>query len=306
MIWSCCHTLQKLIDICYEHSCKWRYKYNPIQCSVVIFNEPKRSYNIQHRYWKLGSYSISETEDYTHLGINSNIYSNQLSSIESSSRKLRSTLMSLVNVGICKNGLNPVTSYKIYKCIVMHRALYGCEIWQILNNNLKSMVEKSHRFCLKFIQCIPKYTRTDICVAENICFQIEQRKLFFWDNCVSCLLYMFQDLYFFIELLYFIMINVIPPLWILYLQLLDFLDLDFFGNTHLYLLDCMQTGLFPYKHQWKTLVRNVITVKAKSEWYSRMLENICPRDFISLKSFYSNYKLREHCSETIVIFCNFY
>ena len=91
--------------------------------------------------------------------------------------------MSLVNVGICKNGLNPVTSYKIYKCSVMLRALYGCESWPILNNNLKSMLEKSHGFCLKLFQCIPKYTRTDICVSRigsrNICFEIEQRKLLF-------------------------------------------------------------------------------------------------------------------------------
>ena len=61
-----------------------------------MFNEPTRSCKIQHRYWTLGSNSILETEDYTHLGINSNKYSNQPSSIESSSRKLRSTLMSLV------------------------------------------------------------------------------------------------------------------------------------------------------------------------------------------------------------------
>ena len=97
--------------ICYEYSCRWRYTYDPIKCFVVVSNEPKRYYNIQHRYWTLGSNSILETEDYTHLGINSNKYSNQLSSIESSSRKLRSTLTCLVNVGICYNGLNPVTSY---------------------------------------------------------------------------------------------------------------------------------------------------------------------------------------------------
>ena len=141
--------------------------------------------------------------------------------------------MSLVNVGICNNGLNPVTSYKMYKCIVMPRALYGCELWPILNNSSKSMLEKSHRFCLKCIQCISKYTRTDICVSligsRNICFEIEQRKLFFfWDNCVACLLYIYQDLYFFIELLYFITINVIPHTMDLYLKLLNF-----FGNIHL-------------------------------------------------------------------------
>ena len=42
----------------------------------------------------------------------------------------------------------------------------------------------------------------------------------------------------------------------------------------MYLLECMQTGLFPHKHPWKTLVRNVITGKAESEWYSRLFEDI--------------------------------
>jgi len=57
--------------------------------------------------------------------------------------------MSLVNVGICKNGLNLVTSYTICKCIGIPRALYGCEIWPILNNKLKSKLEISHRLTLK-------------------------------------------------------------------------------------------------------------------------------------------------------------
>ena len=37
-----------------------------------MFNEPTRSCKIQHRYWELGSNLILETEEYTHLGINSN------------------------------------------------------------------------------------------------------------------------------------------------------------------------------------------------------------------------------------------
>jgi len=61
----------------------------------------------------------------------------------------------------------------------------------------------------------------------------------------------------------------------------------------MYLLECMQTGLFPHKHPWKTLVRNVITGKAESEWYSRLFENISLRYFISIISFYSNTNLWE-------------
>jgi len=51
-------------------------------------------------------------------------------------------------------------------------------------------------------------------------YEIEQRKqFFFWENCVACLFYMFQYLFFFIDLLYFIMIHVIPHTMDLYLKL---------------------------------------------------------------------------------------
>jgi len=60
-------------------------------------------------------------------------------------------------------------------------------------------------------------------------------------------------------------------------------------SLEMYLLAFLQTGLFPHKHQWKTLVRNVITGKAESEWYSRMFGNVFLRYVISIKSFYSYY-----------------
>ena len=38
--------LQNMMDtcICYRYSCKWRYKYNPNKCGVIVFNEVKADY----------------------------------------------------------------------------------------------------------------------------------------------------------------------------------------------------------------------------------------------------------------------
>ena len=41
-------------------------------------------------------------------------------------------------------------------------------------------------------------------------------------------------------------------------------------SLEMYLLDFMQTVFFRHTYQWKTLVRNAITGKAESEWYSRL------------------------------------
>ena len=41
--------LQKMMNICYEYSCKWRYLYNPSKCAVTVFNE-SRSVNA-NRSW---------------------------------------------------------------------------------------------------------------------------------------------------------------------------------------------------------------------------------------------------------------
>ena len=35
--------LDKLLAICYQYFCKCRYEYVPIKCSVIVFNETKKS-----------------------------------------------------------------------------------------------------------------------------------------------------------------------------------------------------------------------------------------------------------------------
>ena len=155
--------LQKMLEICYEYSCKWRFLYNPSKCAVIEFNEVERASG--DRIWHLGTNVISEVDNYTHLGVLCNKQMKTSLNVEESCKKLKSTLFGLVNVGLHENGLLPTTSLKIYKSIVMPKALYGCELWFGLNNTQITMFEKAHRLCLKYIHNFPSYTRTDICLG---------------------------------------------------------------------------------------------------------------------------------------------
>ena len=72
--------------------------------------------------------------------------------IDDSSHKLKSSLLGLLNVGVHENGLHPFTSLKLYKSVVLPKALYGCELWSEINKTQVSSAGIAHRFCVKYIQ----------------------------------------------------------------------------------------------------------------------------------------------------------
>ena len=77
----------------------------------------------------LGTEAISEGDNYTHLGVTCNKYSKLGTVIDGACRSLRGNFMALINIGFHPNGLHPCSSFKIYKSIVLPRAMYGCELW---------------------------------------------------------------------------------------------------------------------------------------------------------------------------------
>ena len=44
-------------------------------------------------------------------------------------KKLKSTFLNITNCGLHDNGLNPITTLRIYNSVVLPKALYGCELW---------------------------------------------------------------------------------------------------------------------------------------------------------------------------------
>ena len=56
--------LQKLLDIAYEHSRIWRYRYGMSKCKVMIHGASART-----TPWKLGEKEVEITEEYVHLGV---------------------------------------------------------------------------------------------------------------------------------------------------------------------------------------------------------------------------------------------
>ena len=76
--------------------------------------------------------------------------------------------MSLVKCGLIhSDSLHPLTYKKIYEAAVLPKALKGCETWFSLTTNNISLLERAHRFCVKYtcMQGLSTRTRTDAALS---------------------------------------------------------------------------------------------------------------------------------------------
>ena len=175
-----------LLCICYAYSCKWRCEYSASKCSVIVYNENKYDYMKSKRKWHFGNDIIKEDENYKHLGIINNKFLSKKVNIKDATDKLKGTYFSLVNSGILLHEtLHPLTCSTIYKSIVLPKALYGCEYMDNFMNSEKLILERAHRLCIKRMQSLGMYTRTDTALSLIGIFpleiEIDFRKLtLFW------------------------------------------------------------------------------------------------------------------------------
>ena len=106
-------------------------------------------------------------------------------------KKLKGTYLNIANSGLHDNGLNPITSLHIYNFVLLPKALYGCELWCKLSPKHILHLERAHRFCLKFMQNLPRNTKSEVALnllaSKPIEVEIDQRKLIFFNSYAICL-----------------------------------------------------------------------------------------------------------------------
>jgi hypothetical protein len=174
--------LDRMLDICFEYSRKWRYSYNASKCAVVVFNEKDGSQK-ENRSWSIGPDQIPEKDSYTHLGIHLEKTLGSDLILNDSNSKLRSTFFSIIGCGLTDQGINPITILRLYESIVLPRSLFGCELWNDLSKSELSTLETSQHKCIKYMQGISKFTRSDVALSmigcKSIGSVIEYKKLTF-------------------------------------------------------------------------------------------------------------------------------
>ena len=164
--------LDNLMRIWYSYLRLWRYDYSPPKSTVIVFNETKYQYKKHRRVWYLGPNKIVEAENYKHLGVYCSKYSDLSFNLKEYVDKLKGTFMSLAKGGLI-NYLNPITCRNMYYSFVLPKALYGCECWCNLTSGNIFLLERAHRFCIKYVQGFGIRIRTDIALDSLGVYSLE-------------------------------------------------------------------------------------------------------------------------------------
>ena len=132
--------------------------------------------------WCVGFDVIPEVDSYTHLGVLLDRNLSIAGCLKEANAKIKRTLLSLDCCGVYENGgLNPLTSKKIYKSVVLPKGLYGCEMWYDMTQSDILFNERTHRFCVKYMQSIGTRTRTHIALGllglYSVEAEIDKKKL---------------------------------------------------------------------------------------------------------------------------------
>ncbi len=229
-----------------------------------------------NRRWCYGSSAIEEVSSYKHLGLLQTKRMQPPGDIDSVVNTVRGTFFSLSNIGVHASGLNPLTALKLYKSIVLPRALFGCDLWSDIPVHSMRKLEVIHHFCLKYMQGFRKRTRSDAVLGmlgeTSIESFIDLQKLnFLFGLCSSRANYVVR--YLFLQRLYQYRMHCsvvhkgfIPDITRI---------LHKYGLSD-YLDRFAEYSVFPGKYVWKSVCKTAILCKEEQSWRERMLLS---RDF---------------------------
>ena len=249
--------LNGLMRICFIYACLWRFLHAALKSAVVVLNEKRLKYLSAQRIWKLGDELVPEKDQYKHLGIicEKNLGLNEV--IAEACKKLKSTFLNIANCGLHDNGLNPITSLRIYNSVVLPKALYGCELWCDMSPKYMLPLERAHRFCLKFMQNLPRNTKTEVVLnliaSKTIEEEIDRRKLMFFEQLCNLPSHLLVKEFFIHRLMNYFdnprrQVGFIPDMH----RILEKYSLTFA------LQDFMEHGRFLSKYSWKRLLKECL------------------------------------------------
>jgi hypothetical protein len=153
--------MQSVIDTCVQYSKRWKFTFSLVKGQVLM----KFTKHTMHINLPLDNNIIPECKTLKHVGI---ILENGFNSTErtiAACSLIRLLSMSIIKQGIHPSVMNPIVCSKIILQLCYTKALYGCELWNNLTTNAFFLPERAHRYVCKYVQGLPKLTRTDKCTT---------------------------------------------------------------------------------------------------------------------------------------------
>ena len=267
--------LQGMMNICFKYSRLWRYLYNASKTKILVRGVSRRIKESQtvRRRWHLGSQEVEATSEAKHVGVWICDRQGVQKCVSKGCDRGRGTFMSLAGSGVRPKGLNPLTSCKLYKTIVLPRALYGCELWYELTSECINQLERFQRLCCKICQNLAVRVRSDMVTTllglTTIAAYIDRAKLLFLGNTLRLDQSTVSNLIVTYKLsLYYVDSSSVKSGFIP-----DIISVITKYSLNTYMDQYMSSGAFPSKSTWKHIVDKVIEARENKLFSERALKN---------------------------------
>ena len=127
------------------------------------------------------TFTVIEQTVQRHVGILLSSTMKKTDRILLACKKLQTSFFTIIGSGMKPSITSPLTLLHLFHTVCMPRRLFGCELMNYITLTEVNMLETTYRFCLKYMMCLPKRTKTNICLAslgvKSIEYYIDRCKL---------------------------------------------------------------------------------------------------------------------------------
>ena len=129
----------RMLDIVYTHSQKWRYNFNPKKSSVLVYGEKENENleNSKYRTYKLGNDRIKEETSYDHLGLKNNVFGKSQERTMEKVSKGRKALNAASGLGLKQGGLTIRACSLLFWSMVVPIITFASELWVMKDEDCK-------------------------------------------------------------------------------------------------------------------------------------------------------------------------
>ena len=160
------YNIDKVLDIVYRYSCRWRFYYNADKSAVMVYGENKRESckNAKYRTFRLGSEKVKERVEYGHVGVKNCLYNDTTPRTEDRISRGRRAFHAISGIGVKNNGVCMNVCNTVVWSIIMPIVSYGAELWVLQPDEIE-ILRKFQRYIGRRCQRFPK--RSPISSAVN-------------------------------------------------------------------------------------------------------------------------------------------
>ena len=143
--------IQKLLDLVYEHSCKWRYEYNASKCAIVVF----KTDDDEESPFQLGEAQINILPSHGHVGtILACSKWDMVKYMKQRIEQCDKPGYAIMSIGSRVAPMTPKSASNLYWSICIPKLTYGCQIMELPEEAIQS-AERYHAKFAKVFQGLP-------------------------------------------------------------------------------------------------------------------------------------------------------